>query len=114
MNEQKQKENKAYINRYDTVIAFLSLELIALTLFGLGGATGLSILKIVSVFVAILAFPFIRNNYQGDFKKEALLSLIPLGVILALLAFGPFGLAPIMVAKPFPSSSTAACFFLAD
>ena len=90
MSEQKQKENKSYINRYDTVVAFLSLELIALTLFGLGGTTGLSILQIVAIFVALLAFPFIRNNFQGNFKKEALLSLIPLGVLLALLAFGPF------------------------
>ena len=90
MSENKKKENAAYINRYDTVVAFLSIELIALVLFGLGGTTGLSILQIVSIFVALLAFPFIRNNYQGDFKKEALLSLVPLGLLLALLGFGPF------------------------
>ena len=84
------KQDQSYLKRYDTVIGFLALELIALTLFGLGGATGLSILQIVSVFVAFLIYPYIRNNFQGNFKKEALITLIPLAVLMALLAFGPF------------------------
>lgn len=89
MSEENKKDD-SFVKRYDTVIAFVCLELIALTLFGIGGATGLSILQIVAVFVALMTYPFIRNNFDGDFKKEALITLIPLGILMALLAFGPF------------------------
>ena len=90
MSEQSKQKDRSYVSRYDTVVAFLSLELIALTLFGIGGATGLSILQIIGVFVAFLIYPFIRYNFEGNFKKEALITLIPLGILMALLAFGPF------------------------
>lgn len=90
MSEEKKKQDERYVKRYDTVACFLLLEIIALALFGIGGATGLSILQIASVFVCLLIFPFIRNNCPENWKKKALLALIPLGILMLLLGFGPF------------------------
>lgn len=84
------ESNQSFIKRYDTVFAFLSFELIALALFGIGGITGLAILQIAAAFVAVLIIPFIQNNLPGDWKKKALLALIPLGVFLLFTSFGAF------------------------
>ena len=89
MAEQKQ-QTQPFVKRYDTIIAFLGIEVLALALFGFGGATGLSIIQIAGIFVGLLTIPYIRNNLPHKWKGKALLALLPLAILLALFGFGPF------------------------
>ena len=86
----EQKQTQPFVKRYDTIIAFLGIEVLALALFGFGGATGLSIIQIAGIFVGLLTVPYIRNNMPKDGKRKALLALLPLAIMMALFAFGPF------------------------
>ena len=88
--EEQGKKPQPFIKRYDTIIAFLGIEVLALALFGFGGATGLSIIQIASVFVALLTIPFIRNNLPEKWISKTILALSPLVIMMALFAFGPF------------------------
>jgi len=81
---------KAFTEQFDTVIAFLSLEMIALAAFGIGGMTGIKILDILGFFVAALTIPFLRLNYSKADAKANLKWLIPLGVLFVLLGFSGF------------------------
>ena len=90
MEDKQQKSILAFIRRYDTVFAFLTLEIIALTAFGIGGVTGIKILEILGFFVGLFAFPFIRNHYSNEDIKKNLFFLIPFGVLSVLMGFSAF------------------------
>ena len=88
--ENKVESAKKFTRRYDTVFAFLTLELVALTCFGLGGVTGLRIMEILGFFISLFAIPFLRLNYtQEDFKAN-LKVIIPLGVLFLLIGCSGF------------------------
>ena len=58
--------NQRFVRRYDTVVAFLGIEIVALVFFGFGGVLGLSILKVLGAFLAFVGFPFIPNAYSKE------------------------------------------------
>lgn len=88
--EANEKKSKPFTEQFDTVLAFLGLELIALTCFGIGGATGLKILEVVGFFVSLFIVPFIRLNYSKEDVKANLKWLIPLGILMLLMGFSGF------------------------
>ncbi|MCR5348574.1 MAG: hypothetical protein K6E59_03085 [Bacilli bacterium] len=88
--EEKQPKQKPFTEQFDTVMAFLCLEAIALTCFGIGGATGLKILEIVGFFVGAFTVPFIRLNFSRKDLSANFKWLIPLGVFMLLMGFSGF------------------------
>lgn len=82
--------NERFLNRYDTVFAFLGLETIALLLFGFGGSLGSMILKFIGLFLSFAAFPFVRKSYDSSTIKKNALALIPLFVFFLLLGLSAF------------------------
>ena len=86
----EEKKEGTYGHRYDTVAAFLSLEFIAVALFGLGGSLFMPILQLLGVFVAMLVIPFIRNNVGGSKQKKLLIYVIALAAFLLPIGFGNF------------------------
>ena len=83
-------QNKSFVKQFDTIMAFLGLEVIALTCFGIGGATGIKLLEILGFFVSLFTYPFIRNNFSGADIKANLKWLIPLGIFMVLMGFSGF------------------------
>ena len=90
MEEKKTRQTRSFTEQFDTIFAFLSLEIIALTCFGLGGVTGLRILEIVGFFVSLFTIPFIQNHFTRKDIKPNLWWLIPLGVTLLVFGFSKF------------------------
>lgn len=90
MEEKQPIPEKRFVDQFDTVIAFLSLELIALACFGIGGFTGIRILEIIGFFVACFTIPFIRNHYTKADLKANLKWFIPLGIFCVLMGFSAF------------------------
>ena len=96
MDEQEVQEKKtansdeAFLKRYDTVFAFLGLEAIALMLFGLGGATGQTIIKVLSVAIGLLVYPFIKAEYGKETLQKNAIRLIPLWVFFVFIGFSAF------------------------
>ncbi len=88
--EEKKENNNSFLKRYDTVIAFLSLEIVALALFGLGGTTGLSIFRALGIVVTVLIFPFISAHHQKEELMQMGIALIPAAFLFLLLAFSRF------------------------
>ena len=74
----------------DTVIAFLCLEILALTSFGLGGSFGIKLLEILGFFIGILSFGYAKNNFDKDTVKKNAKWLAPLGLFFVLLGFSAF------------------------
>ena len=82
--------NQRFVRRYDTVIAFLGIEIVALIFFGFGGVLGLSILKVLGAFLAFVGFPFIENAYSKSERKTLFFRLIPALVFFLLLGLSSF------------------------
>lgn len=59
-------ENKSDLSRYDTILSFLCLEVLALVCFGFAGLTGLTILKTVGFCLSLFLIPFAANSMQGE------------------------------------------------
>ena len=90
VNEAPKKSDEGFLKRYDTVFAFLGLEVIALMLFGLGGATGQTIVKVLSVALGLLAYPFVKAEYGKETIKKNAIRLIPLWVFFLVIGFSAF------------------------
>lgn len=87
---EEEKKETSFIDRYDTVIAFLGIEFAALICFGIGGATGLSILRLVGFILCFAFIPFIMANHE---KKQLIgygIGLIPLALLIILLSLSRF------------------------
>ena len=85
------KENR-FVKRFDTIFAFLSLEVIGLLLFSFGGYTGQLILKFVAALLLMLGFDFLLHAYGKATLKRYALGLLPLWILFLLLSFGRFWL----------------------
>lgn len=85
--EPEEKKGSRSFSAWDTTIAFLSLEILALVSFGLGGAFGIRIFDILGFFIGILAFGYARNNFN---IKANLKWLVPVGAFFVLLGFSTF------------------------
>lgn len=90
MEENKTRNTRSFTEQFDTIFAFLCLEIIALTCFGIGGATGIRILEIIGFFVSLFTFPFIQNNFDRKDLKPNLWWIIPMGITLLLFGFSKF------------------------
>ena len=84
------KGNDRFLKKFDTIFAFLILEIIALASFGIGGAFGVRILQIIGFFLSLFAFPFVQNNFTKEDLKPNLPWIIPLGVFFLLMGFSAF------------------------
>ena len=94
-NMEKEKtieENDSFLQRYDTVLSFLGIEIIALVFFGFAGLTGISVLRIFGALIAVMAFPFVQKAYSKQQQKKIWIRLIPVGVLALLLGFSSFWL----------------------
>ncbi len=86
----EEKENNS-LTRYDTVLAFLCLEALALTCFGFAGLTGLTILRAVGFCLSLFFIPFISNGLKLEqFNKKGKTFLILIGGLAILLSFSYF------------------------
>ena len=85
--ESEEKKGSRSFSAWDTTIAFLSLEILALVSFGLGGAFGIRVFDILGFFIGILAFGYARNNFN---IKANLKWLVPVGAFFVLLGFSAF------------------------
>ena len=85
-------ENDNFLQRYDTVLSFLGIEIIALVFFGFAGLTGISVLRIFGALIAVMAFPFVQKTYSKEQQKKIWIRLIPVGVLALLLGFSSFWL----------------------
>ncbi len=90
MEEHKTRPTRSFTEQFDTIFAFLTLEIIALTCFGIGGVTGLRILEIVGFFVSLFTFPFIQNNFRRSDIKPNLWWIIPMGITMLLFGLSKF------------------------
>ena len=66
------EENDSFLQRYDTVLSFLGIEIIALVFFGFAGLTGISVLRIFGALIAVMAFPFVQKAYskQQQYRNQ--------------------------------------------
>ncbi len=86
----EEKENNSF-TRYDTVLAFLSLEALALACFGFAGLTGLTILRSVGFCLSLFFIPFISNGIKLEqFNKKGKILLILIGGFALFLSFSYF------------------------
>lgn len=90
MEPQKKPREDIFTRRFDTIFAFLFLEIIALSAFGIGGALGIRLLQIIGFFLSLFSIPFIQNNYTKEDLKPNLPWMIPLGVFCLLMGFSAF------------------------
>jgi len=90
IEEKKEIKREPSIKRFDTVIAFLAVELIGLVLFGFGGVFGLKFLQLIAIFLAFLAFPFLSHNIDSKTMKANAKWLIPLAAFALLGSFSAF------------------------
>lgn len=88
--EKAKEEKKQRFSAWDTTIAFLSLEILALVSFGLGGAFGIRLFDILGFFIGILTFGYAKANFTKPTILKNLKWLIPLGVFFLLLGFSAF------------------------
>lgn len=84
------KSNNEGIRRYDTVLSFLALEILALACFGLGSQYGLSVFRVFGVFVAIGLFAFVKQNADKENRKLFLLETIPFALLFLLMSISRF------------------------
>ena len=90
IEEKKESKQEPSIKRFDTVIAFLAVELIGLVLFGFGGVFGLKFLQLIAIFLAFLAFPFLSHNIDSKTMKANAKWLIPLAAFALLGSVSAF------------------------
>ncbi len=86
----EKKKAAPFTERFDTIVAFLLLELIALACFGIGGFVGTKVLQIVGFYVCFATIPFIRLNFSKKDLAANAKFLIPFGVLCLLLSFSAF------------------------
>ncbi len=84
MVEKENKEGEGFLSRYDTVLSFLSLELLCLGSFALGGSAGLTIFRMLGFFLSFLTIGFVKANQSKQEWKRYWLCLLPF-LALALL-----------------------------
>lgn len=87
--ESNKPEKKQRFSAWDTTIAFLCLEILALVSFGLGGSFGIKIFDILGFFIGILAFGYAKNYLFPELKAN-LKWLVSLGLFFVLLGFSAF------------------------
>lgn len=90
MDSQPERKDKRFVDRFDTIIAFVSLELIALVSFGLGGFTGIKLFEIIGFYAGLMTVPFIRLNVSKADLKTNLPVLVPFGCFAILMGFSAF------------------------
>lgn len=88
--EKTNLKNDKFLEKYNTVFAFLGIEIVSLTLFGLGGATGITIFSLLGFFLSLLIFPYVKLNFGKEELKKSALWLIPIAVLIVLIAFSRF------------------------
>lgn len=86
----KNAEEMNFLSRYDTVLSFLSLEVLCLGTFALGGALGLTIFRILSLFLSFITTGFLFNNFRAKEKKRYWICLIPFLCLALLLGLSRF------------------------
>ena len=86
----KNTEETEFLSRYDTVLSFLSLETLCLGTFALGGALGLTIFRILGLFLSIITIGFLFNNYREEEKKRYWICLAPFLCLALLLGLSRF------------------------
>ena len=84
------KEDDAFLERYDTVLAFLSLEVLCLGSFALGGSTGLLIFRILGFFLSLITTGYLFRNFLPEEKTKYWIRLIPFIVLCLLLGVSRF------------------------
>lgn len=89
-NVSEHSEEKDFLSRYDTVLSFLSLEVLCLGSFALGGALGLTIFRVLSLFLSFITMSFLFNNYRAEEKKRYWICLIPFLCLALLLGVSRF------------------------
>ena len=84
------KEDDVFLERYDTVLAFLSLEVLCLGSFALGGSTGLLIFRILGFFLSLITTGYLFRNFLPEEKTKYWIRLIPFIVLCLLLGVSRF------------------------
>ena len=90
MESKPKPKSKPFVEQFDTIVAFLTLEAIALVCFGIGGFVGIKLLEVLGFYVGLCTIPFIRLNYSRADAKRNLKFLIPLGILFVLMGFSAF------------------------
>lgn len=94
MSEKETKKisdsDRRFMNRFDTIIAFLGVEIIGLAIFGFGGGTGLIVFQFLGLLLTVFAWPFLAASYSRQDIKDNLSILLPLGIFFLLLSFSLF------------------------
>ena len=93
MEEEQKVETPVSKNPYkkfDTIIAFLGVELLCLVLFGFGGYLGLRLMQLFGILISFFAFYFLKDAVSGKTIKKSLLWLIPLAAFVLLGSFSLF------------------------
>ena len=81
----KTNENASWMERYDTVLAFLSLETMTLGSFALGGALGLIVFRLLGLFLSFFTLNYLFVNYSKEEKKRYWIRLLPFIALCLLL-----------------------------
>lgn len=84
MEEKENKETESFLSRYDTVLSFLSLEVLCLGSFALGGNSGLTIFRMLGFFLSIVTIGYLRARQSEGERKRYWICLAPF-LALALL-----------------------------
>ena len=63
--EKTTEENDSFLQRYDTVLSFLGIEIIALVFFGFAGLTGFSVLRLFGSLLFFFSFPLGRKAHSN-------------------------------------------------
>ena len=84
------RKSKPFTEQFDTIVAFLGIEVLALMCFGLGGFTGVRIFQVLGAFVSLGTIPFIRLNYSKKDIAANLKWLLPLALFMLLLGVSSF------------------------
>lgn len=89
--EKENEKNNDSLKRYDTVLAFLSLEIMALTAFGFAGTTGLTFLRAIGFCLSLFLVPFVLNaTKQEELSKKGIFLISILSLFTILLGFSSF------------------------
>ncbi len=82
--------DSSWLSRYDTVFSFLSLEVMSLGCFALGGALGVLIFGILGFFISLITISYLFQSYTLAEKKRYWISLIPFILLCLLLGLSRF------------------------
>ncbi len=77
-NPQSEKnQEESFLSRYDTVLSFLSLEVLCFGFFALGGQTGLTVFRLLGFFLSFVTIGFLTQHQTKEERKGYWVSLIP-------------------------------------